>query len=61
MFMTLLVKNLTRTTHPNWILDAETAAELYMSFYICHGSNFISLLLQTEERGGRKVTDTMWK
>lgn len=32
------------------MLDAETA-ELYMSFYICHVSNFITLLLQTEELG----------
>ncbi|TKY55424.1 lipid phosphate phosphatase beta [Spatholobus suberectus] len=39
-------------------------AELCMSFYICHLSDFITLL-QTEELGrgiqGRKVTDTMWK
>jgi len=45
--MTLLQKSDERTTHPNWILDAETA-ELYMSFYICHVSNFISQL-QTKE------------
>jgi len=61
--MTLLQKSEERTTHPNWILYAETA-ELYMSFYICHVSDFISLL-QTKElskgfRGERLLT-TMWK
>lgn len=59
IFMTLLKKSEERTTHQNWILVAETA-ELFMSFYICHVPNFISLP-QTKELSiriqGRKVAD----
>jgi len=59
IFMTLLQKSEERTTHQNWILDAETA-KLFMSFYICHVPNFIPLP-QTKELSiriqGRKVAD----